>query len=161
MMIVIRFLFILSALFLSACLNTSKVVDADVYASRTNYESDVIYVLQKPAFLFFRQSHSKEIPRLKSLGSSGTPSKLDEFIKVAHEYSFYAGLMMAGERFRVVRFVDNKYHNIGNFLHVIAVVETGEFAGTTIRLDCMSTTGPGSVVMIDSEYLVPLESSRD
>lgn len=156
-MIVIRFLLILSALFLSACLNTSKVVGADVYASRTNYVADVTYVLQKPAFLFFRQSHSKEIPRLKSLGSGGTPQELNEFKKVAHEFSFYSGLLMPGERVRVVEFVDNKYYNIGKFLHVIAVVETGEFTGTTIRLDCMSTTGPGSVVMIDSDYLVPLE----
>ena len=156
MRIILIFLFPFLSLFLSACFNASKAVGPDIYASRTNYESDVIYVLQKPAFLFFRESHSKEIPRLKSLGSSGTPSELDEFIKVAHEYSFYTGLMMAGERFRVVRFVDNKYHNLGNFLHVIAVVETGEFAGTTIRLDCISTTGPGPVVMIDSEYLVPL-----
>jgi len=146
---------------MSGC-NTSRTVSVADVSARTDYQAGGIYTLQKPAFLFKHiKSDPDEIPIVSELGFSGTATNLVEFQEYSKTDSQVAGLLLAGDRIRVVKFIDNKFINIGNFLHVIAVVESGGMTGTTVELSMISKKRrPSYDVFVDLEYLVLEEAEN-
>lgn len=146
--------FISCFLCLSAC-NSSQVVGPAVYSARSDYVRGGVYILNKPAFLFkHNKTDPKETPVLVPLGFSGTPTNLADFQKFASNGSQVAGLLLPGETLRVVKFVEHKFINVGEFLEVIAVVESGPQKGTVLELSMISKKQrPSHDLFVDDEYL--------
>lgn len=126
-----------------------------MYSARSDYVSGGVYLLNKPAFLFKHdKADSKETPVLAPLGFSGTPTNLADFQNYAPNSSQVAGLLLPGETLRVVKFVEHKFINVGEFLEVIAVVESGPHKGTVLELSMISKNRrPSHDVFVDHEYL--------
>ena len=138
----------------SAC-NTSRIASMKDVSTRTDYVEGEIYILQKPAFLFKHLiSDPNEVPIVSELGFAGTALNVAEFQKESLGRSQVVGLLLPGDRVRIKKFIDNKFFNIGHFLDVIAVVESGEQSGLVVELSMISKErGPSYDVFVDSEYL--------
>ena len=141
-------------IWLSAC-NSSRVVGPAVYSMRSDYVSGGVYILNRPAFLFRNnKADARETPFLAPLGFSGTPSNLADFQESASGNSQVAGLLLPGDSLRVVEFVEHKFINVGEFLEVIAVVESGPHKGVILELSMISKKRrPSHDLFVDSEYL--------
>jgi hypothetical protein len=145
---------VLCFIYLSAC-NSSRVVGPPVHSARSDYVSGGVYILNKPAFLFkHNKADPKETPVLAPLGFSGTPTSLADFQVFAPNGSQVAGLLLPGVTLRVVKFVEHKFFNVGEFLEVLAVVESGPHKGTVLELSMISKKPrPSHDLFVDSEYL--------
>lgn len=151
----VHFLPLLLCLFyLSAC-NSSREVDPPTHSARSDYVRGGVYIINKPAFLFKHdKGDPKETPVLAPLGFSGTPTSLADFEVFASGGSQVAGLLLPGVTLRVVKFVEHKFLNVGEFLEVIAVVESGPHKGTVLELSMISKKQrPSHDLFIDHEYL--------
>jgi hypothetical protein len=141
---------------LSAC-NSSRVIGPAEYSARSDYAVDNVYTLQRPAFVFkYRKTDPKETPFLAPLGFSGTPLNLADFQRYALNGNQVLGLLLPGDSLRIVKFIENKFINLGEFLEVIAVVESGEQAGVIVELSMISRSRrPSYNIFVDPEYLSP------
>ena len=139
---------------LSAC-NLSRVVGPAVYSARSDYVVGDVYILNRPAFAFkYNKADPRETPFLAPLGFSGTPSNLIDFQKYASDGGQVAGLLLPGDSLRIVKFIESKFINVGEFLEVIAVVESGQQAGGILELSMISRKRrPSYDVFVDPEYL--------
>jgi hypothetical protein len=123
----------------------------------TDYEIGKIYSLKQPVYLFkIDRADSKEVARLSRFGVGGTPTNVREF----REYLSYSvnadGLMMPGDRLKVVKFSRIKVWRFGEFLNFYATVVSGEQQGRMVRLSSISdVSGPGVRCFLDPDYLEP------
>ena len=124
----------------------------------TDYQIGTVYQLKQPVYLFkIDRADAKEVARLSRLGVGGTPTDVGEFRHYL-SYSVNAdGLMMPGDKLRVVYFSRSKVWRFGEFLHVHAAVLSGEQRGRTVRLSSISDdAGPGVRCFLDPNYLEPV-----
>jgi hypothetical protein len=123
----------------------------------TDYEVGKIYRMKQPVYLFkINRADAKEVARLSRFGVGGTPTDVREF----REYLLYSvnadGIMMPGDRIKVIKFSRSKVWRFGEFLDFYATVVSGEQQGRMVRLSSISDdAGPGVRCFLDPDYLEP------
>jgi hypothetical protein len=151
----LSFLFSMIGILASGCRGGGDV--APKLGVETDYQIGTIYQLKKPVYLFkIDRADAKEVARLRRLGVGGTPTNVREF----REYLSYSvnadGLMMPGDRLKVVKFSRSKVWRFGEFLNFYATVVSGEQQGRMVRLSSISdVSGPGVRCFLDADYLEP------
>ena len=152
----LSFLFSMIGILASGCRGGADI--APKVGVETDYKIGNEYQLKQPVYLFkIDRADAKEVPRLSRLGVGGTPTNIGEFRKYL-TYSINAdGLMMPGDKLKVVDFSRSKIRRFGEFLNFYATVVSGEQQGRMVRLSSISdVSGPGVRCFLDPDYLEPV-----
>lgn len=120
---------------------------------RTDYRLDQVYTVVQPFYLFSENRHDPDkMERLVKLGYNTTPTNLvnlDDYLSYSVNVD---GVVMPGDKLKIISFRDSKVRGFGRFLKVNAVMVSGVHRGRLVELSSISKNAEyGYSVFLDPD----------